>query len=208
MKKLLVGFASMLLLAAMVGTAGATSFTLGSIDVSLHDTDPGLVLGVDQNLATPITFDLNNVGDSFTANLFTITTDESSVNEGEDTVAYPISATFNFTDPSMNAVDTGSTYGTYDLFLGFIQYNNQAHVTWDDPVSFNFGNTGQFSLDLSDLTFNLLAGYGQGDVYGTMTLTQADTDPPTPTPEPATMLLFGTGLAGLAGSRRRKNRKA
>ena len=37
-------------------------------------------------------------------------------------------------------------------------------------------------------------------LYGNTTHTT-----PTPTPEPATMLLFGTGLAGLAGWRKRRN---
>ncbi|MEN8140074.1 MAG: DVUA0089 family protein [Thermodesulfobacteriota bacterium] len=54
--------------------------------------------------------------------------------------------------------------------------------------SINFANDGSYRLEISSLAGTLSAGA-------------------TPTPEPATMLLFGTGLVGLAGSRARRKKK-
>lgn len=77
-----------------------------------------------------------------------------------------------------------SYYGFDEIYL------SNAHQTANGTYAMTFVNPGTQFPDLSHLM-----------VYGNMGET-----PPPAVPEPATMLLFGTGLAGLAAvARRRKN---
>ena len=88
-----------------------------------------------------------------------------------------------------SVVNTGETY----MSSG----SGSEHIAWSQPAS-GIALLGLEDLpDLGDKDYNdmvvVFAGCGLRPV-----------PTPAPVPEPATMLLFGTGLAGIAGFRRRK----
>ncbi|WP_310601254.1 PEP-CTERM sorting domain-containing protein [Desulfobulbus sp.] len=80
-----------------------------------------------------------------------------------------------------------------DRYVAFFFDNELLDVTGssiDNPWTITFTNNGGQYPELSHLSL-----YGRDPLPGS----------PDPVPEPATMLLFGTGLIGLAGIARRKN---
>ena len=85
------------------------------------------------------------------------------------------------------------------MTVGKLWYSTQEALLGYDPNSIYPDYTGN-SQDHGAwrLTFDALSG-SVSNVRGGYT--------PDPVPEPATMLLFGTGLAGLAGLRRRQGKK-
>ncbi len=173
-------------------SAGATNFTLDSFDVALTTADPGLVLYWNPVQSTPVTFELNEVGDHWSSNLFTVGTNETWSN-GDDKVGKDITATFVFSDPSVTVEDAGKSVGKAFWFFSW------GEVHWYDPILFDFGNTGRLSLDLTDVAFWTP---GCATVQGTFTLVQSDT--PDPVPEPGSWALLGSGLVGLAVFGRKK----
>ena len=86
----------------MVGVAGALTFTLDSYDVTLNDSDPGLMLYWNPILSTPVSADFE-VGDSLTFALFELGTDETWSNP-DDKVEKNITVDFDFSSPSVNEI--------------------------------------------------------------------------------------------------------
>jgi hypothetical protein len=200
MKKLCLFLCSLFFVVGTYGHANALIFTLGSYDITLHTVGDGLLLNSSPVLQMPSPgWDLA-LGDSITVDLFDIWTDETWIN-ADDQVSKPIEVSLNFTTPPPNFGGSieGETDGISQGFGGFYQ---AGQVTWDGPVTFNFGAGGELVASLSDEIFN--EGYlwlGPGCKGGTVELTL--TYQTAPVPEPSTMLLLGAGLLGLVGFRRK-----
>ena len=108
-------------------------------------------------------------------------------------------------------IEVGTSQGSNDLgsTKDYFTYNNfSTKSSWINiPTGIDqlwVRDTISFKANRADVVF--LGGKSGGIVYPAVLNRFKTTQAPAPVPEPATMLLFGTGLAGLVGSRVRRKK--
>ena len=203
MRKLALGLSLAILLVA--APARAASFTLSSLNVNLNQG--GLALSWTSLLSGPLSFNLNNIGQTYTANLFTLATKQNSLNL-QSLIPHTINVGLGFTAPPPGFSGSSNGLTGAGWFLG-----NFGYVVWNNPSLMSFGTTGLLAVSLTNATFGLP---GSATIAATFQLLQNSLTPPTiptiPTtppvqvPEPTSMLLVGLGGGILAMLRARRVR--
>jgi hypothetical protein len=160
--------------------------------------------------ATPLDFDIDQVVD-----LGDFTHFNMPINSGTAASGATLAISLNFTDPA-------GLFGTYNFNFGINETpNNSSPATNplnNDIISFpNSYASETFYIGGVEYTLQLLGfgptaeqiltNYSTVETQANTTNLWAKVTAVSPIPEPTTMLLFGTGLAGLAAAGRRREKK-
>ena len=204
-KKFLAGFATGLFLVGMVGLANATlitdptQLTDPSVDINFDTTFPASIPNVtitgisagyinSAGYSAPITYPSYVSGNTYRVDPGTLAINFS-------TPVFEVG--FGLWDPSFQ----GTGFEVFDingisLTGGFVQA----------PTGLTGGSFATYLgvHETSNVISQVIITAANGDLVG---LDNISFSSAAPVPEPATMLLFGTGLAGLVGTRIRRKKK-
>lgn len=199
-KKILAGIATGMLILGITGFAGATTLVYSNPNLGDHTTDAVTInlTGLAPHSEITINFDLY-ILDSWDGNTPTGgTVPPDYFGFSLDGVAH--SWTFdNFDYGDETNTDIADATGNFNAINGWGEIDRFF-------ADYNDGFTFVHSSDTLNLSFY---GYGAGfqsitDESWRVTNLAVSSDP---VPEPATMFLFGTGLAGLVGTKLRRKKK-
>jgi hypothetical protein len=189
MKKFLSILFALTLIFGFTSVAGALTFTLDTYDVDLNNDAFGLELVYKKIVQDGAEVDLDP-GEFAEGPGFMIGTKEGAVhsdNEGPKKIAVE----FKFSSPDASGALKGLATGWW----AWDPKDDYATIEWSGPVMVKFDSgagEGIFTIALSDVKFPVP---GKGTVDARLTYSSV--------PEPGIMLLFGSGLIGLAGLRRK-----
>lgn len=227
MKKLFVAFSVVLLVLGITGAVSAINITYDNsyrlsddtlttpydwATVETFDnssllwnwTGSGKVVSgaVISRYAAPFNNSLMNAADQ--TNYVTVPDPES---DGSDFYTADLGGTYNYFGLFWGSVDTYNTLSFFSNGSEVASYTGSA-ITYPNPAN---GNKTAPSTNLY-VNFFDLPEFDSFVMASTDFAFEADNiaigNAPIPTPEPATMLLFGTGLVGLAGFGRKKIKKS
>jgi hypothetical protein len=203
--RILLSLAATAAAVCMAGAASATTY-IANYNVSAYGGNNGLDIETSYDASNPFTVALNGNNATTSFDLFDIWTDEGSL-DSSDLAHKDITVNFHFTSPgNQSGSVTGDTYGLNGQI-------NEGVVTWDGPLTLNFGATS-LKITLSNATFNaneddrhqnneLNSGsWYDADVRATLVQT---TNVVAGVPEPASwaLMIGGFGMSGAMLRRRR-----